>query len=137
MRLHLFYRRRRPQGKHGCCNERISRYSLAHFLFVLNQNTNPLFFTNSDTCAVLVRRHGVYVWGDDWKVLLLATVYCLLHSVLVAVQCSYCTNRVFFFVWCAQKAKTMCECYDYLFEIAVKMKQIGLDPAQKPANSIY
>jgi len=36
---------------------------------------------------VLVRRHGVYVWGENW-----------------------------------QKAKTMCECYDYLFEIAVKMK---------------
>lgn len=55
-----------------------------------------------ESCAVLVRRHGVYVWGDDWK-----------------------------------KAKTMCECYDYLFEIAVKMKQFGLDPAKKPENSIY
>ncbi|CAJ0628888.1 819_t:CDS:2 [Entrophospora sp. SA101] len=31
-----------------------------------------------------------------------------------------------------EKAKTMCECYDYLFEIAVKMKSIGLDPAAKP-----
>uniref|UniRef100_T1GT83 Class II aldolase/adducin N-terminal domain-containing protein n=1 Tax=Megaselia scalaris TaxID=36166 RepID=T1GT83_MEGSC len=43
--------------------------------------------------AVLVRRHGVYVWGSTW-----------------------------------QKAKTMAECYDYLFEIAVKMKGAGLDP---------
>jgi len=51
-----------------------------------------------DACAVLVRRHGVYVWGDDWK-----------------------------------KAKAMCECYDYLFELAVKMKQFGLDPAEKPS----
>ncbi|CAG9862892.1 unnamed protein product [Phyllotreta striolata] len=43
------------------------------------------------TCAVLVRRHGVYVWGDTW-----------------------------------QQAKTMTECYDYLFDIVVKMKQIGI-----------
>lgn len=41
-----------------------------------------------DTNAVLVRRHGVYVWGESW-----------------------------------QKAKTMCECYDYLFEIAVRVSQ--------------
>ncbi|BFZ15839.1 hypothetical protein BsWGS_18879 [Bradybaena similaris] len=50
-----------------------------------------------DTCAVLVRRHGVYVWGDTWE-----------------------------------KAKTMCECYDYLFDIAVKMKSFGIDPIAKP-----
>eukprot|EP01102_Stenamoeba_stenopodia_P022304 TRINITY_DN923_c0_g5_i1.p1 TRINITY_DN923_c0_g5~~TRINITY_DN923_c0_g5_i1.p1 ORF type:complete len:237 (-),score=71.28 TRINITY_DN923_c0_g5_i1:64-774(-) len=55
-----------------------------------------------DACAVLVRRHGVYVWGDNWV-----------------------------------KAKTMCECFDYLFEIAVKMKSIGLDPAAKPKDSPY
>ena len=53
-----------------------------------------------------------------------------------------------------QKAKTMTECYDYLFEIAVKMRQMvrarlwraprrtltasqGLDPAAKPPNSPY
>lgn len=46
-----------------------------------------------DTCAVLVRRHGVYVWGESW-----------------------------------QKAKTMCECFDYLFQIYCKMRAIGLDP---------
>ncbi|KAJ1912310.1 Methylthioribulose-1-phosphate dehydratase [Mycoemilia scoparia] len=46
-----------------------------------------------DTNAVLVRRHGVYVWGESWE-----------------------------------KAKTMCECYDYLFELAVDMKRLGLDP---------
>ncbi|XP_037955416.1 probable methylthioribulose-1-phosphate dehydratase [Teleopsis dalmanni] len=43
--------------------------------------------------AILVRRHGVYVWGESW-----------------------------------QKAKTMAECYDYLFSIAVEMKKSGLDP---------
>ncbi|KAJ3095474.1 hypothetical protein HDU97_006896 [Phlyctochytrium planicorne] len=52
--------------------------------------------------AVLVRRHGVYVWGENW-----------------------------------QKAKSMTECYDYLFEIAVKMKAIGLDPTQVPSDSEY
>ncbi|KAJ8662050.1 methylthioribulose-1-phosphate dehydratase [Lichtheimia ornata] len=52
-----------------------------------------------ETNAVLVRRHGVYVWGESWE-----------------------------------KAKTMTECYDYLFEIAVKMKSIGIDPAVKPAS---
>lgn len=55
-----------------------------------------------DTNAVLVRRHGVYVWGESWA-----------------------------------KAKTMSECYDYLFEIAVKMRSVGLDPALMPADSEY
>lgn len=41
-----------------------------------------------ESCAVLVRRHGVYVWGENWV-----------------------------------RAKTMNECYDYLFEIYVKMRQ--------------
>ncbi|RGB32697.1 methylthioribulose-1-phosphate dehydratase [Rhizophagus diaphanus] len=50
-----------------------------------------------ETNAVLVRRHGVYVWGESWE-----------------------------------KAKTMTECYDYLFEIALKMKSIGLDPKKIP-----
>lgn len=49
------------------------------------------------TTAVLVRRHGFYVWGETW-----------------------------------QKAKTMCECYDYLFSIAVEMKKFGLDPEKVP-----
>ncbi|KAJ2777360.1 Methylthioribulose-1-phosphate dehydratase [Coemansia javaensis] len=49
------------------------------------------------TCAVLVRRHGLYVWGETW-----------------------------------QRAKAMAECYDYLFELAVRMRQLGLDPAAVP-----
>eukprot|EP01097_Dermamoeba_algensis_P009720 TRINITY_DN6965_c0_g1_i1.p1 TRINITY_DN6965_c0_g1~~TRINITY_DN6965_c0_g1_i1.p1 ORF type:complete len:250 (-),score=66.87 TRINITY_DN6965_c0_g1_i1:13-762(-) len=55
-----------------------------------------------ETCAVLVRRHGIYVWGEDWK-----------------------------------KAKAMCECFDYLFEIALKMRSMGLNPAQVPSSSPY
>jgi methylthioribulose-1-phosphate dehydratase len=47
--------------------------------------------------AVLVRRHGVYVWGRDWV-----------------------------------EAKTHAECYDYLFEAAVKMKQLGFEPSRAP-----
>lgn len=55
-----------------------------------------------DTNAVLVRRHGVYVWGDTWE-----------------------------------RTKTMSEVYDYLFSIAVQMKQLGLDPSAVPADSPY
>eukprot|EP00164_Ancoracysta_twista_P007857 GFYU01011245.1.p1 GENE.GFYU01011245.1~~GFYU01011245.1.p1 ORF type:complete len:273 (-),score=99.06 GFYU01011245.1:115-858(-) len=52
--------------------------------------------------AVLVRRHGIYVWGPTWE-----------------------------------KAKTQCECYDYLFEIAVKMHAAGIDYQKKPSTSQY
>jgi methylthioribulose-1-phosphate dehydratase len=43
--------------------------------------------------AVLVRGHGVYIWGKDWI-----------------------------------QAKTQAESYDYLFEAAVRMKQLGINP---------
>lgn len=46
---------------------------------------------NPRSNAVLVRNHGVYVWGKDWK-----------------------------------QAKTQAECYDYLFEAAGRMKQLGI-----------
>jgi methylthioribulose-1-phosphate dehydratase len=52
------------------------------------------------TNAVLVRRHGVYVWGKTW-----------------------------------QQAKTMCECYHYLFEMAVEMKKLGLDCVAPPKST--
>lgn len=49
--------------------------------------------------AVLVRRHGMYVWGRDWA-----------------------------------EAKTHAECYDYLFDAAVRMKQLGFDPSVAPTE---
>jgi methylthioribulose-1-phosphate dehydratase len=45
-----------------------------------------------ETHAVLVRRHGVYVWGKDWT-----------------------------------QAKTHAECYHYLFEARIRMRELGLD----------
>jgi methylthioribulose-1-phosphate dehydratase len=52
--------------------------------------------------AVLVRRHGLYVWGDSWK-----------------------------------DAKIHAECYDYLFETALKARQMGVDVTVKPKFSTY
>lgn len=34
-----------------------------------------------------------------------------------------------------EKAKCMSECYDYLFEIAVKMKSIGIGERRQPTTS--
>jgi methylthioribulose-1-phosphate dehydratase len=45
--------------------------------------------------AVLVRGHGVYIWGRDWA-----------------------------------HAKTQAECYDYLFQAAVRLRELGIDPVR-------
>mmetsp|Transcript_3941 Transcript_3941/g.6026 ORF Transcript_3941/g.6026 Transcript_3941/m.6026 type:complete len:588 (-) Transcript_3941:68-1831(-) len=52
--------------------------------------------------AVLVRRHGLYVWGDSWE-----------------------------------QAKTQGESFDYLFESALRMRQMGLDPGLVPKAGSY
>ena len=54
------------------------------------------------TNAVLVRRHGLYVWGNSW-----------------------------------QQAKIHAESYDYLFETALKARELGIDFSVKPAISSY
>jgi len=51
-----------------------------------------------DAHAVLVRRHGVYVWGDDW-----------------------------------QSAKRHAECYDFLFQAYVRMRELNV-PMQPNTN---
>ena len=45
--------------------------------------------------SVLVRNHGIYIWGDSWI-----------------------------------SAKTQAECYHYLFDAAIKLHQLGLDPSK-------
>ena len=65
----------------------------------LTEDLQQAILDYPDTCAVLVRRHGVYVWGRSWV-----------------------------------ETKTMAECYDYLFGVAVEMKQCGLDPAVPPSS---
>ena len=57
----------------------------------LTDSLEEAIHKNPKSHAVLVRRHGVYVWGKDWK-----------------------------------QAKTHAECYDYLFEAAGRMKQLGV-----------
>ena len=52
--------------------------------------------------AVLVRRHGLYAWGDSWE-----------------------------------QAKTQCESFDYLFQSAVQMKSMGIDPCKVPAHGTF
>lgn len=59
----------------------------------LADSLKAAILTHPKTHAVLVRGHGVYIWGKDWV-----------------------------------QAKTQAECYDYLFEAAVRMKQAGIDP---------
>ncbi|TKA63276.1 Methylthioribulose-1-phosphate dehydratase [Cryomyces minteri] len=57
----------------------------------LTESLEKAMEAHPDTYAVLVRRHGIYVWGDS-----------------------------------VQKAKTQCESLDYIFQLAVEMKRLGL-----------
>ncbi|KAF8326978.1 Methylthioribulose-1-phosphate dehydratase [Cantharellus anzutake] len=63
-----------------------------------------------DAAGVLVRRHGVYVWGE------LGT----------RLPFNIGTQSLVYPGADWEKAKTQTECLDYLFEISVKMKLVGL-----------
>lgn len=71
-----------------------------------------------EAAAVLVRRHGVYIWGEQSLGGRFASRCSLL---LQSRNMSMLTPGP---TW--ESAKTQAECLDYLFEIAVKMLQAGL-----------
>ncbi|KVI10469.1 Class II aldolase/adducin N-terminal [Cynara cardunculus var. scolymus] len=71
------------------------------------------------TTAVLVRNHGVYIWGDSW--ISAKTQY-------NALQYNASLQSIIF----------QAECYHYLFQAAIKLHQLGLDwstPSHGPIRS--
>ncbi|KAL8166210.1 hypothetical protein V2J09_007709 [Rumex salicifolius] len=67
--------------------------------------------------AVLVRNHGIYVWGDTW----------------ISAKTQW-SGLMFI---CEERKTLRAECYHYLFEAAIKLHQLGLDwssPSHGPLN---
>ncbi|XP_065060397.1 methylthioribulose-1-phosphate dehydratase-like [Rhopilema esculentum] len=72
-----------------------------------------------ETCCVLVRRHDY----------LRRAINCTSEQRKACAKAWAC-DRTPFPAW------PECECFDYLFEMAVQMKLHGIDPSEKPAGAV-
>jgi len=75
------------------------------------------------TAAVLVRRHGVYIWGETWE-----ETKSMYNKFAYFPFFSYIFLRVIIEKYFLFRS----ECYHYLFELACEMKKFGLEPSIQP-----
>jgi hypothetical protein len=98
--------------------------------------------------AVLVRRHGVYIWGYiSPRLVALSVRYFLAKTIPPLAETPGSTPRprlsatttwyadAFLFLAQPNRVLTASTALALQFEAAVRMKQLGLDPAAKPATS--
>lgn len=88
----------------------------------LEERMNETMQEYPGSTAILVRRHGIYVWGETWQKAKTQSVQ------LVLVSFFKIYLMPFFIVF-------RCECYDYLFGIAVEMRRFGLEPNAPPTQA--
>lgn len=73
--------------------------------------------------AILVRRHGIYVWGDNWQKAKAQYVYVVFDNwIALNINIFSISFRT--------------ECYDYLFSLAIEMRKCGFEPNENP-NKVH